>query len=198
MLSAQGRRVARHAETAAGIVAAAWELAEEHGIAGVSVGTIAAAMGMRPQSLYHYFPAKDAIYDRMYREGFEEYLQRLGRIPESGEPVELLCAVAEDFVDFAAERPGRYQLLFQRTIPGFTPSPESYGVALRALDELRRMLRRAGISRESDVDLWRALLLGLAGEQLANDPGGRRWRRLARRTARFFVGYVKGTKEHGR
>ena len=33
----------------------------------------------------------------------------------------------------------RYQLLFQRTIPGFEPSPESYAPAQRALGHLERL-----------------------------------------------------------
>lgn len=194
------RRRSRHEETAQAIVEAAWQLAEQNGLAGVSVADLARRMQMRAQSLYTYFPAKHAIYDRMYREGFEELLARLGELggrdgrPGHDDPVEVLAEGAEAFVDFAAERPSRYQLMFQRTVPGFEPSDESYGVALRCLEVMRVWLRRAGIPGERALDLWRALLLGLAGEQLANDPGGRRWRSLARRAARYFVTFTRSER----
>ena len=32
------------------------------------------AVGMRAQSVYSYFPSKDAIYDAMFRQGYEEFL----------------------------------------------------------------------------------------------------------------------------
>ena len=197
---ATDRRRSRHEETAQAIVEAAWQLAEQNGLAGISVGDLARRMQMRAQSLYTYFPSKHAIYDRMYREGFEELLASMGdlggrdRRSRHENAVEALAEAAEAFVDFAAERPTRYQLMFQRTVPGFEPSEESYAVALRALEVMRVWLSRAGIRGEREVDLWRALLLGLAGEQLANDPGGRRWRSLARRAARYFVAFAGSEK----
>jgi hypothetical protein len=69
-------------------------------------------------------------------------------------------------------------LLFQRTIPGFEPSPESYALAVERLASLRRSLASIGIDEAGDRDLWTAVLTGLASQQLANDPGGRRWARL--------------------
>lgn len=194
------RRRAHHEETAALIVEEAWQLAERHGLAGVSVGELARAVQMRPQSLYTYFPSKNAIYDRMYREGFEQLLSQFstvggGKAPTNADgAIEFLVDAAVSFVDFAAERPSRYQLLFQRTVPGFEPSDESYAVAIQALETMRTWLQGAGISGQRDLDLWRALLLGLAGEQLANDPGGSRWRALAREAAGYFVTFSRSNK----
>jgi len=185
------RRRARHEETVGLILRAAWRLAERDGLAGLSLGELARAMEMRPQSLYTYFPSKQAIYDAMYKQGFEELLACHEALPAQRDPELFLAAAAEAFVDFAAERPSRYQLLFQRTVPGFAPSEESYAVARRALEGMRGWLAGAGLTCERDLDLWRVLLLGLAGEQLANDPGGRRWRQLAAPAARYFVTFAR-------
>jgi hypothetical protein len=69
----------------------------------------------------------------------------------------------------------RAQLLFQRTVPGFEPSPESYALAGRFLDEARWLLDAAGLTRAEDLDLYTALVAGLVAQQIANDPGGSRW-----------------------
>ncbi|MDQ3659652.1 MAG: hypothetical protein M3454_01050, partial [Actinomycetota bacterium] len=45
------------------------------------------------------------------------------------EPLHDLKATGHFFVEFCTEDPVRYQLLFQRTIPGFEPSAESFALS---------------------------------------------------------------------
>jgi hypothetical protein len=78
-------------------------------------------------------------------------------------------------VRFCTADPVRFQLLFQRTIPGFEPSAESYAVAVRAFETITEQLASIGVTDPSAVDLWTAFGSGLASQQIANDPGGRRW-----------------------
>ena len=61
----------------AAIVAAAWELAADHGIAGVSLHALAREVGMRQPSLYAYFDSKHALYDAMFADGNRQLLERL-------------------------------------------------------------------------------------------------------------------------
>jgi hypothetical protein len=42
---------------------------------------------------------------------------------------------------------------------------------------MRGMLRRCGVRAQEDLDLWTAIVGGFVDQQLANDPGGSRWRR---------------------
>jgi hypothetical protein len=49
------------------------------------------------------------------------------------------------------------------------------------LGYLESWLGAAGLTDSANVGFWRALLTGLAGQKLANDPGGARWIRLADR-----------------
>jgi hypothetical protein len=51
-------------------------------------------------------------------------------------------------------------------------------LARRALDDLGEVLTAAGVEDEADLDLWTAVLTGLASQQVSNDPGGDRWLRL--------------------
>ena len=48
-------------------------------------------------------------------------------------------------------------------------------MASRFLDDARRRLAAAGLTRPEDLDLYTALVGGLVNQQIANDPGGTRW-----------------------
>lgn len=173
------RRAERYAATRREILDAAWELVRADGLASLSMRELGARVGMRAQSLYVYFPSKYAIYDAMFGESNVELLSRVTALPATPDPVEGMRLRARVFLDFCVENPVRYQLLFQRTIPNFQPSPEAYEPALRLLDDAREALRACGITSGRAFDAWIALTAGLAAQQNANEPGGDRWVRLA-------------------
>jgi AcrR family transcriptional regulator len=147
---------------------------------------------MEPQSLYTYFASKNALYDRMFADGNLELARRFAdaEIPDDARGA--LRIVAGIFLGFAAQDPARYQLLFLRTIPGFQPSPDSYAIAVEVLASVRTTLARAGLRNEGDFDLWTALVVGLASQQLANDPGGDRYIRLIDDAVAMFADHVLG------
>lgn len=41
--------------------------------------------------------------------------------------------------------------------------------------------------RREAVDLWTALMSGLVNQQVSNDPGGQRWKRLVDGTVDMFL-----------
>ncbi len=112
----------REAKTAA-IVAAAWKLAREHGIAGVSLHALAREVGMRQPSLYEYFDSKHALYDAMFADGNRQLLERLDAQTLPRDPRAALKKYMRTFMSFALEDAARCELLFQRHIPDFNPSP---------------------------------------------------------------------------
>src|SRR5436190_9518834 len=114
------------------IVAAAWDLAREHGIAGVSLHALARKVGMRQPSLYEYFDSKHALYDAMFADGNRQLLERLN-VTLPRDPRAAVKKYTRLFLDFALEDPARCELLFQRHVADFTPSPESYVLAEQAL-----------------------------------------------------------------
>ena len=67
---ANDRRAQRRQETKDEIVAAAWDLVREQGLAGLAMRDLGARVGMRAQSIYSYFESKHEIYDAMFREGY--------------------------------------------------------------------------------------------------------------------------------
>ena len=63
--------------------------------------------------------------------------------------------------------------MFQGTVPGFHPSQPSHDIALGVLRELTSRPADAGITAPADLALIRAIISGIAAEQIANDPHGR-------------------------
>jgi len=190
----RNRRAERHEATRVEILQAAWELARTQGVGGLSLGDVARHVGIRPPSLYWYFPSKNAIYDAMFAQANRQLLERIAAREWPEDLRELLRAVARFFVQFGTEDVARYQLMFQRSIPDFEPSPESYALALRVLEEMRERFAAAGLKDPAHLDLWTALVAGLAAQQTANQPGGDRWLRLTDEASEMYTDHVLGKK----
>jgi AcrR family transcriptional regulator len=178
--------VRREAKVAS-IVGSAWQLAREHGIAGVSMHGLARKVGMRQPSLYEYFDSKHALYDAMFTDGNRQLLERLDALKLPHEPRAALKKYMATFVAFALEDPARCELLFQRHVPGFAPSPESYTLAEEVLGRAGKLLHEAGMTNQGDIDCIVAMVGGLVEAQLANDPGGTRWSRHLNRLVDLYV-----------
>jgi AcrR family transcriptional regulator len=187
------RKARRRQETVDEIVAAAWDLAREQGLVGLSLRDLGARVGMRAQSLYSYFASKHEIYDAMFLQGNQAFLEwtRATADLERGDRDDVadLRRAAHRFLEFCVSDPVRYQLLFQRTIPDFVPSEQSYAVARAAYQSAVERLAAVGVD-ESGVDLWTAVLAGLAAQQLANDPGGDRWLNLVDRAVDMVLALI--------
>ncbi len=189
------RRAERYAATRREILDAARELVRADGLGSLSMRDLGARVGMRAQSLYVYFPSKFAIYDALFGESNVELLRRINELPPTLEPFEGMRARAHIFLTFSVEDPVRYQLLFQRTIPGFEPSAQAYEPAVRLLEESRQAMCACGITDERAFDAWVALIAGLAAQQNANEPGGDRWVRLLDElTDMYFEHYAPPTR----
>ena len=184
------RRAERRQATTLEIVEAAWKLARAEGLAGLSLRELAREVGMQAQSLYSYFDSKHAIYDAMYAQGCREFVEREAGLQLTGQPLPDLKTVMRFFVEFCTEDSVRYQLLFQRTIPGFEPSTESFAISVEGLEALRRHLTDLGITDPAHVDLLTAIGTGLTDQQISNDPGGNRWARLVDDAMEMFFHHV--------
>ena len=184
------RRTARREATKAEIVEAAWDLVRVEGLAALSLRELAAKVGMQPPSLYSYFPSKAAIYDAMFLDGYRQMQRHRAGIELPDDPRRAVHVMARTFMEFCTADPARYQLLFQRTVPGFEPSPESYAVAVELLEAGRRVLGAAGAKEPAHLDLYTALVTGLVDQQISNDPGGDRWARLLDDSIDMYLNHV--------
>lgn len=146
-------------------------------------------IGMRSPSLYSHFDSKNAIYDAMFGQAWTLYLtkaeENFERLPDA--PREALLGMIENFFDFSVADLARYQLMNQRSIPGFVPSEAAYAPSVEVMTKFIAEMHRFGVTDQADVDLYLALAGGLVDMQLANDPGGDRWRRQLPRVIDMFA-----------
>jgi AcrR family transcriptional regulator len=186
-------REARRASARAAIVEAAWAAVRDDGVASLSLRDLARRAGITTPTVYKYFASKNDIYDAMFGMAAAEFETCISAPYSSDEPRALLVEGFVRFIEFCSCDVPRYQLLFQRPIPGFTPSPESYAPAVRALDGTRARMARNGVTDPRHIDLWTALTTGLVSQQLSNDPGGDRWTRLAEEAVDMFLAHCRST-----
>jgi AcrR family transcriptional regulator len=184
------RRAERHEATRVEILDAAWDMVRTEGLAGLSLRDLARRVGMQAPSLYSYFESKHAIYDAMFAQGVRDYLDQEALVVSTGEPLADLKAGLRFFVTFCTEDPVRYQLMFQRTIPGFEPTAETFALAIEGLQRLETRLAAIGITDQRSLDLLTAIGTGITDQQISNDPGGDRWTRLVDEAIEMYFKHV--------
>jgi AcrR family transcriptional regulator len=182
-------RARRREATKERILEAAWYLARRDGLAALSLRDLGDKVGMRAPSLYRYFPSKNAMYDAMYLESVNLLGQAVDERPKSADPRQALRQRAQRFVRFLTNEPLRFQLIDQRPIPGFEPTPASFAVAVANVANVKRDLEAAGARGDRALDMWRALVTGLVNQQISNDPGGHRWTRLLDDAIEMFLAH---------
>lgn len=174
-----GRRERTRQATIAAILDAARAQMRADGAGALNLNELARQVGMRPPSLYEYFPGgKYAIYDALFRLGFEAYGALMQPVYAIADPWEAQQAATETYFTFAVTNPELYQLCFERPIPGFVPSAASLELSFGVLAQGRAHMERAmgqlpnptGMSGEQYFNFVIALMHGLTALHLANEP----------------------------
>jgi AcrR family transcriptional regulator len=173
------RKRRQHEEMVEDILTIARDMMRADGVAALNFNGIARQLGMRPPSLYTYFPSKDAIYDELFRRGFLAFGDYMdARVELEGPPAVCIRSAFRAYMGFGQENPDLFQLMFQRPIPGFTPSDASMDVSLNRLAlagaQIAQILGRSGVPESAPIEETRDLLIammhGLTELHLANDP----------------------------
>lgn len=173
------------------------------GVGALSISEMARRMGIRPPSLYKYFPSLHAVYDELFARGVRaQSAAVLPVLAGTGPGPQRLAAAAVAIVRWSVEHPALAQLLFARPVPGFEPSPESYAPSVEAMaitrDEFAAAIEQGYLRSDTDLDeiveLYTVVISGVVSQQLANEPGvsyelGRFSARTERVVEIFFAAY---------
>jgi AcrR family transcriptional regulator len=190
-LAAPPRRLRVREDGRRQIIEAAWRLARANGLAALTLRDLAQEVGMQAPSLYSYFPSKHAIYDAMFADGNRRVMRFAEGLGAPHASDAWLKAALKAFIRFCRDDPALYQLLYQRSIPGFQPSSQSLALSNSVLDGTRQLLAMLGVKGTAAVDLFTAMVTGLISQQTANDPKGERWIRRCDDAVDMFLGHFR-------
>jgi AcrR family transcriptional regulator len=97
------------------ILDAAREAFVRYGYDGVSVRKVAEKVGCSHGNLYLHFKDKEALFDCLVQESFEQFAEGLRKVPESarsGDPVELLRKGGRAYVEWGVANASVYEFVF--------------------------------------------------------------------------------------
>jgi AcrR family transcriptional regulator len=184
------RRAERREATGREILAAAWDVARERGLNEVTLREVADRIGMRAPSLYTHFDSKMAIYDAMFSQAWKDYEEQLIQQQWPDDPRAMVLENLLLFFDFQVADLVRYQLMNEKVIPGFKPTPESFAVSERVVARFVEMLATIGVRDRGAIEILFAVIGGLISQQHANDPGGNSRRVLLQQAADMWADAV--------
>jgi AcrR family transcriptional regulator len=143
------------------ILAAAQELHEKRGLDAVSMRNVAEAVGVVAAAIYRHYRDKDALIGAMIAAGhgvLETYL--LEGEKARGDKV---VAIMDQFLEFAFDQPGLYELMFLRAYEPLRKYPDdfaagrspTFNILHRAVaEEIRKKRYRRDDAMETALSLW--------------------------------------------
>jgi len=154
--------------TEARLVLAAAELADESGLAAVTVSALARRFDVRPASVYSHVAGLDALLDQTAAFALQEIADRLAeRLPgKAGR--DALFAFADSHRDYARSHPGRWQATQRRAAPG-SPAGVGGGRIARAA---RSIVSGYGLTPDDEVHGVRLLGSAINGFVALEAGGG--------------------------
>lgn len=178
-MSTSNARAVRREATIATILDRAVTVMANHGVAGLTMTRLADALGMRPPSLYKWFPSVLGVYDALFARGQQANLEAWRTGVAGNEPgIAALFAGLTAAAQWAVAHPVEAQLLFWRPVPDYRPSAQAMAPAEELVNELREMVRtavsRGQLGKGADTDdglvVLASLHFGVISQHLANEP----------------------------
>lgn len=121
---------------------------------------LAEMVGCSHGNLYLHFKDKEALFDCLVEESFEQFADGLRKVPESvryGDPVEFIRKLGRAYVEFGVANASVYEFAFMLRRPGLSKPSVTYerlrSVVQRCIDEKR--FRRMDVDAASQA-LWAA------------------------------------------
>jgi AcrR family transcriptional regulator len=142
------------------VVDTAAQLADRDGLDVLTLGAVAAELGVRPPSLYNHVDGLRGLRRDLALRGVGEMGERLRNAAVGRAGADALVAVAAAYRDYARERPGLYAALQRAPEPG---DDELRGAAARLLAPVLAVLGGYGLEEADAIHAARALRSALHG-----------------------------------
>lgn len=122
------------------MVGAATDLLCHEGPAAVSVRNVASRLGVSYQVVYSRFGGKAGLVDAMVLRGHTLLIARLEGVAEPVGDPDRVVALGQAYLEAALAEPALYQVMFDRPIVGYKPSPPSRNAARASFRPLREAI----------------------------------------------------------
>ena len=152
------RRSVRREATRAEIVAAAWDIAREQGLSGLSMRDLGERVGMRAQSVYTYFASKDEILDEIVAGFAEQWSETVQAALAEVHSQDDLPQCVDQVLNWVEEHERSARVFFVTSV-GATSSAEA--VRRRTRNELARRAARTFREIAPAQDRIRVAIAGL-------------------------------------
>ena len=93
------------------IIDTATELFIEKGFDKTSMRNIAEAMEYSPATIYLYFKDKSELFNAIHEIGFKVFFEYLSQVKDIADPMNRLDKLGQQYIHFALENPGYYDLM---------------------------------------------------------------------------------------
>ena len=93
------------------IIDTATELFIEKGFDKTSMRNIAEAMEYSPATIYLYFKDKSELFNAIHEIGFKVFFEYLSQVKDIADPMDRLDKLGQQYIHFALENPGYYDLM---------------------------------------------------------------------------------------
>jgi AcrR family transcriptional regulator len=157
----------------AAVVAAGAALADEVGLAGLTMGLLAERLGVRAPSLYKHVANSDDLTRRIAAVALAEAADAIGTATQGRAGRDALAAAARAFRDYVITHPGRYAATIGIEATG--PDDPMAAAGVQALSAFTAVLRSYGVGPEDMDHALRALRSAFHGFATLQSVGGFQW-----------------------
>ena len=151
------------------VVAAAEELADDGGLEAVTFVRLAAAVGVKPPSLYNHVRGREELIRRITLHGLDGLDEAITSAAAGLAGADALRAAAHAYRDYARAHPGRYEATLSAPRE---PDAELQTAAERVLRTMGAILRAWNLEGDEAIDAIRVVRSALHGFVALERGGG--------------------------
>ena len=144
------KKTYHHGDLRDGLIAAALEILEEGGLAGLSLREAARRAGVSAMAPYRHFEDKEALIAGVAAVGFHRFADILRSADAKPDAHEALVAQGVAYVAFACAQPALFRLMFGATSPNVKGDLALAGESAYAV----LAARVASLAKPSDAATW--------------------------------------------
>ncbi|MCO6004469.1 WHG domain-containing protein [Actinoallomurus purpureus] len=174
--------------TAADVVRAGAELADEIGYQDLTMGVLAQRLGVRTPSLYKHVDGLDDLRHRIATLATTELGEAVRAALQGKAGSDALAAFARAFGAYVTAHPGRYTATTGAEVSG--PGDELYDASARVLDSMAAVLRGYGVEEGEMVHAIRTLRCLFHGFAALQSANGFQWSGDADESFEWLIGFV--------